>query len=290
MRTLDRETERRFAAGRTTLCTCWRVTRRDGAEAGFTDHDEDVRFGGTTFSARSGATPTALRTTTGLEPDDAEFASVLSGEGMIAADLDAGRYDDASVQMWRVDWTAPEARILLRTGRIGEIVRAGEGYTATFRSLKGQLEGMTGRRYGRACDARIGDERCGLDLTAPALSLVARLTSVDADGSRVTISDADAGLAPSLFAGGTLTPQEGALASLSLPVRHAERGVTGLVVSLWRAVPGALTAGTLVRLTAGCDKRLSTCRAFGNVVNFRGHPHMPGNDVLTATPSPGEPS
>jgi uncharacterized phage protein (TIGR02218 family) len=34
-------------------------------------------------------------------------------------------------------------------------------------------------------------------------------------------------------------------------------------------------------IRAGCDKRIATCRAkFGNVVNFRGFPHMPGQDAV----------
>ena len=34
-----------------------------------------------------------------------------------------------------------------------------------------------------------------------------------------------------------------------------------------------------------CDKRFSTCRDdFANAENFRGFPHMPGNDVLVAGP------
>ncbi|SFE47808.1 phage conserved hypothetical protein BR0599 [Methylobacterium sp. 13MFTsu3.1M2] len=39
-------------------------------------------------------------------------------------------------------------------------------------------------------------------------------------------------------------------------------------------------------LTAGCDKRLATCRdRFANAVNFQGFPHMPGNDaVMRAVP------
>jgi uncharacterized phage protein (TIGR02218 family) len=36
-------------------------------------------------------------------------------------------------------------------------------------------------------------------------------------------------------------------------------------------------------VTAGCDKTHHTCRAkFANIINFRGFPHMPGNDFLTA--------
>ena len=284
MRAIAPQTEDRFAAAATTLCTCWRVTRRDGAEFGFTDHDEDVSFGGTVFRAKAGAAPTALRQTADLAADDAEFASVLDDEAVTAADLDAGLYDEAQVQMWRVDWADPDARLLMRTGTIGEVARAGEGYTATFRSLKGTLEAVAGRLYGRRCDAAIGDARCGLDLSDPALSHQGAVTAAGREAVEVT---SPATPPDGLYDGGTLHVETGVLAGLARPVRRAEPGVSGLVVSLWRALPDGLAAGDAVRLTAGCDKRLQTCRAFGNVLNFRGHPHMPGNDILTTTPSPG---
>jgi uncharacterized phage protein (TIGR02218 family) len=36
-----------------------------------------------------------------------------------------------------------------------------------------------------------------------------------------------------------------------------------------------------VELSQGCDRRFATCRErFGNAVNFRGEPHLPGNDLL----------
>ena len=42
-------------------------------------------------------------------------------------------------------------------------------------------------------------------------------------------------------------------------------------------------------MTAGCDKRFSTCRGtFANVANFRGFPHMPGNDFVIRIPREGE--
>tara|TARA_R110002051_G_scaffold308629_5_gene380741 strand:- start:47475 stop:48119 length:645 start_codon:yes stop_codon:yes gene_type:complete len=35
---------------------------------------------------------------------------------------------------------------------------------------------------------------------------------------------------------------------------------------------------------SGCDRRFATCRArFANIINFRGFPHMVGNDVLQAS-------
>lgn len=33
-------------------------------------------------------------------------------------------------------------------------------------------------------------------------------------------------------------------------------------------------------MVVGCDKRFETCKAkFSNTVNFRGFPHLPGNDA-----------
>jgi uncharacterized phage protein (TIGR02218 family) len=40
--------------------------------------------------------------------------------------------------------------------------------------------------------------------------------------------------------------------------------------------------GERAYLTEGCDKSLATCaNRFANAINFRGEPHLPGNDLLT---------
>ena len=49
-----------------------------------------------------------------------------------------------------------------------------------------------------------------------------------------------------------------------------------------------LRPGDMLRFTAGCDKRAETCRMkFANMPNFRGFPHIPGEDWLTAYPRAG---
>lgn len=48
-------------------------------------------------------------------------------------------------------------------------------------------------------------------------------------------------------------------------------------------------AGDHPALAAGCDKRVGTCSArFGNILNFRGFPSIPGNDFLSRWPAKGE--
>ena len=59
---------------------------------------------------------------------------------------------------------------------------------------------------------------------------------------------------------------------------HRTDGVTS-ALSLWTPLVKPLAAGDLFAITAGCNKRFDTCRdKFANTINFRGFPHMPGND------------
>ncbi|MFQ6016787.1 MAG: DUF2163 domain-containing protein [Kiloniellaceae bacterium] len=56
-------------------------------------------------------------------------------------------------------------------------------------------------------------------------------------------------------------------------------------VTLFLPMPFDVQAGDPVTIRAGCDKQLATCRdAFDNIDNFRGEPHVPGNDLLFKTP------
>jgi hypothetical protein len=55
----------------------------------------------------------------------------------------------------------------------------------------------------------------------------------------------------------------------------------GALIELDPAPAAPVEAGDAARLTAGCDKQFNTCRVkFQNGDNFRGCPHMPGDDLL----------
>jgi uncharacterized phage protein (TIGR02218 family) len=55
-------------------------------------------------------------------------------------------------------------------------------------------------------------------------------------------------------------------------------------------MPQAIASGDAFVVTAGCDKAFATCHGrFSNVVNFRGFPHIPGNDFVMTYPVQGEP-
>ncbi len=148
------------------LCTAWILTRVDGVRRGFTDHDRPLSLEGLVFEAASGWTAGAADSELGLSPGQASAAGALSSDALTEADIAAGRYDGAVVETWRVAWSDPDARVLLRRETIRRLVREGLGFTAELEGPLAALRKVTGRAYDRVCDAQLGDARCRVDLSA----------------------------------------------------------------------------------------------------------------------------
>src|SRR3954447_7053041 len=99
MRTIPSALQDKLDSGVTTLCRCWIVTRRDGVQQGFTDHDRDVALGGVTCKAATGLAASEATATLGLAVQGSEIAGALADESLTEADLAAGRYDAAAVEV-----------------------------------------------------------------------------------------------------------------------------------------------------------------------------------------------
>ena len=93
--------------GATTLCHCWKLLRRDGAAFGFTDHDRDLAFAGTTFAARTGLEAAEATAELGFAVGGGEVSGALVSAGITEDDLAAGLFDDASVETWLVELGRP---------------------------------------------------------------------------------------------------------------------------------------------------------------------------------------
>lgn len=165
MRIVPDEMAARIESAAATLCHVWRLKRADGTVMGFTDHDRDLVMAGVTCRASSGWTAGTMEAATGPEAGSAAATGGLEDDGLSDADIAAGLYDRAEVELWRVDWTAPTLKVRLWRGRIARIRRDGERFTAELEGPAAALERVVGRTYGRLCDAILGDDRCGVDLS-----------------------------------------------------------------------------------------------------------------------------
>ncbi|HZP70628.1 MAG TPA: DUF2163 domain-containing protein [Pseudolabrys sp.] len=287
MRSIPAALQSKLDAGITTLCRCWLVARNDGVTQGFTDHDEDIVLGGVICRADSGLTGSEVTQKLGLAVDSSELSGALASDTLNEADLAAGCYDAAAVEVWLVDWSEPPLRVLLAKGTLGEVRRDGRAFTAEVRGLSDRLAQETGRLYTATCSADLGDARCKVDLGDAALRGSGAVSSL-AGTSTFTASGLDA-FADGWFTAGKLTFTGGANAGLGVEVKSHRKG-DAVTLALWQPMPAPITAGDTFAVTAGCDKRFATCRGrFNNAVNFRGFPHIPGNDFVVSYPLPGQP-
>jgi uncharacterized phage protein (TIGR02218 family) len=272
------------AGGVTTVCRAWSIVRKDGVTLGFTDHDTDLAFDGRVFRAGTGLSARALQQTTGLSVDNTEALGALSDAGLTEMDLLAGRYDAAEVTAWLVNWADPAMRKMQFRGTLGEIKRAGGAFQAELRGLTEGLNQPQGRVVQRQCGAVLGDRGCRFDLTQPGYS--AETTVTDADGARVFRLAGLTGFDDRWFERGRLVVVTGAAAGLVGVVKNDRIGQGPRTVEIWQGLGAMVAPGDLVRIEAGCDKRAETCRLkFGNFLNFRGFPHVPGDDWLTSYPA-----
>lgn len=277
MRALPQTMRDALASGATTHARCWAVTRTDGVVLGFTDHDRPLSFDGITFEASTGLNAEAVESSTGLSADSHAVTGALSSEAITDEDIERGFYDGAEVVLWLVDWRDPASRLLLSRGHIGEIRRGRAAFEAEVVGLAERLNQPYGRAYLHACDRRLGDAKCGVDLSDPAY-LGTGVVEALIDPHRFMVSGLE-GFERGWFDGGRLEWTSGANAGVEGHVKTHLAPSGGATVELWLTPPLPVTAGDGFTVTAGCDKRIETCKGkFNNLMNFRGFPHMPGDD------------
>lgn len=286
MRAISSALQARLDSGVTTLARCWIITRRDGAVMGFTDHDTDLAVAGVTCHAGTGFTASEATARLGLQVDGGEIAGALASGSLAEADLAAGRYDAAAIEVHLVDWSEPSLNLLLTKGVLGEVRREGAAFTAELRSLSHRLNEESGRLYTATCSADFGDIRCQVDLGNAAYH--ANGTVAALAGTSAFHASGLGAFADGWFTGGKLIFTGGANNTFAVEVKVHRVALDGVLIELWQKAPEPIAVSDTFLVTAGCDKRFATCRdRFGNTQNFRGFPHIPGNDFVISYPVPG---
>jgi uncharacterized phage protein (TIGR02218 family) len=265
-----------LAAETTSLATCWKLTRRDATVMGFTDHDRDITLDGVTYKAATGFTPTATASDDSLAVDNLDVEGMLASGSLTESDILAGKYDFAEIEVFLVNWSdLTQGKLILRTGWLGEVTLQRNRFTAEMRGLTQPLAATLGEVYSPSCRAQFGDARCKIDLASRTVT-----GSVTSASSRQLFSDTARTESAALFTFGTLTFTSGANAGVSMEVKEYTQGTLLLALP----VPYGIAAGDTYSLTQGCDKTFATCcNRFGNAVNFRGEPHVPGLDRMLQT-------
>jgi uncharacterized phage protein (TIGR02218 family) len=260
----------------TTLATCWRLQRQDGWVRGFTDHDQPLSINGLTYVASTGFLPSAIKSGADLSVDNLDVDGFLDDDALKAEDLTAGRFDGAEIDIFLVNWAdLTQGRLLLRRGTLGEVKRADNRFSAEIRGVANRLQQVSGKLYSRLCRTDLGSTECTVALAPLTDEFAVSAVSAGDTFSVPTVRPAG------FYTFGLCTFLTGANAGAATEVLQHN----GEAIQLFSSMPRPIVIGDQVRLVAGCDKTPETCQVrFADILNFRGEPHIPGNDKVFSYP------
>lgn len=284
MKTLAVGLAAHVALASTRLASFIKIDRRDGLTIGLTSHDQPVTISGLTY--QPGFDPSSVVSSTGLQVDNLEAKGVLNSESITEADVDAGMWDYAAVHVFQANWADPSLGTLKELrGWFGEFKFSGSNYTVELRNLAGALNVSIGELVGPGCAATLGDARCTKDLTdyttTGEVTAVTsnRLFTTDLAASTVRLTPSSTGTPPAgYFDAGLITWTAGANAGRTMEVKTSASDGT---IALQLPMVDDVAPGDTFNISAGCPKTREACIAeFGNILNFRGFPDLPGIDKV----------
>jgi uncharacterized phage protein (TIGR02218 family) len=279
-RTASANLKSHLAGSVTTVSFLWHITRIDDTDFYFTDADKNITYDGNTYKSINGGDLSEISQTAMLNPDNFDFSVILNDSDIAKDDVVAGLFDHANVKVYLINRESTgDGVIKLTSGKLGEIKMVDDDRAVIeFRSLTQLLKQTIGRTYTHECDADLGDDRCGVDLSS--YTETGTLTTATdnqnfADSSRSESDD--------YFNYGLLTWTGGNNNGLTMEVKKFEN--SGGVFELVAPMPFTVQVGDTYSVYRGCDKRKTTCISiFSNVVNFRGFDEIPGYDQVNKVP------
>ena len=279
MKTMSAALKAHYASGSTTIATCWRATLTNGTVVAATSHDADIVYDGVTYQAVAAYNPSTIETGSELNPDNLELEGFLASPAITEADIHSGIWDYAAIEMFEVNYRdLTQGRNLVRSGTLGQVRGGRSKFVAELRGLTQKYSRRIVRLTTAECTADLGDARCTVNLTPHTMTAAVEAVS----DNRVITSESLITIA-NWYTGGKLTFTSGLNAGLSMEVKESN----GAEITLHEQMPFTIAVSDAFTITAGCMKRfVEDCIGkFGNGVNFRGFPHLPGSDVYGLNPA-----
>lgn len=173
MKTISVALAAHLAGQVTSMKNCLRFEWNDDDHTvkGFTDHDQDIVFGGVTYYSISGYDPSDVATSSDLNVDNLQVVGMtdaaLSHPSITDEDLLAGRWDFAKFRIFQVNWNdLTMGALKVRAGKLGEVTLDRAKFSAELRGLMQHYATSLGRVETPMCNANLGDSRCTVDLAS----------------------------------------------------------------------------------------------------------------------------
>ena len=276
MRTASTNMALHLAGEVTTLAVCWKLSLVGGTIMGFTDHTSDLTISSQLYKAATGFSPTSVETKDKFSVDNLDVAGILDAAAITEADIMAGKYDFAEIEIFLVNVTdLSQGTVTQRRGWLGEVTMKNGQFVAEVRGLAQKLSQNIVDLYSPTCRAVFGDGRCKANLASYTVG-----GTVNTVSSRQILISNSMMQAAGYFSGGEIQWITGANAGRRMEIKEFANKQFTLVLPM----PNNVAVGDTFNAIAGCDKTIASCIAkFNNAVNFRGEPYVPGMDKMLST-------
>ncbi len=276
MRVISPQLEAHFSSAVTTLATCWHISRQDGVELGFTDHDVSIILNNMVYDSIAGFTASIIENKSNLSVDNLELEGQLFPSKITEDELLAGLYDYAEVEVFIVNYKdLSQGKLVMKRGVLGEATLQGQMFRAEIRGLTQYLSQTIGAIFSPSCRAILGDKRCKI-----ALEHFTTIGEVTEAIDRSTFKSEVLTQGNNWFTGGEVIWISGNNTGYRMEVKEFFAGQVTLALPMTHSIQ----LGDNFKILAGCDKTRETCqKKFNNVINFRGEPDVPGTDKLLTT-------
>lgn len=291
MKTFSPALAAEYQRGTTKMSHAIRVVRADGQVYAYTSGQRSVIIANQVYT-RSNLTLSDVVTSVDMSVGNMEFYLYASLDDPVfnQAEVFGGLWKNAEFEIFEYNRESPsDGKNPIVSGTFGEITIHADHYQVELRDWMQYLQQPIGEASSKNCRNRLGDERCLVDLSA--FTVTGSITSVT---SNQVFRDDTRTEGDDWFAEGVLTFTDGDCAGMSQKVKfYAADGTFTLSLPMFSAVQ----VGDGYSVHAGCRKRHDRTLAnpsgasdcldkFNNVLRFRGEPHRPGVDRLTAAPDP----
>lgn len=270
-----------------TICRTWDLILRNGDALYFTDHDKPLVIGLKTYVPTLGFAAKSQMKYGGMKERDREIQAAIDHDLILEEDLLAGRYRDAVVKEAVVDWmNLGRGQFLKELYWIRKTASNGQIWIAETESITSWAMQPIGRNYTRDCYHRLGDTRCGKNVSA--FVKTGSVSSLTTDGySGQFDTDISGEAETNMYYNGELTFTSGE----NNGIKHAIKTYNPANgnITLWLEPVFPVTVATTVSISPGCPKTAEACKDwYNNLVNHGGFPYLVGTDRMFKTPDAKE--
>ena len=272
------------------VCLLYSIIATDGTAVHLTDHDVPITFGGNTYQPSAGLQKFALKLTNNTSVSNQNVAANVID--LPQDELLSGKWDSAVIEIdiygWRM--TTPEILIFFR-GAIGVIGWTDTAFQADIANLLRALNKAIGKMVTPTCRHRLYDlgtafdeiGNCGVDPTSFTVTATVTAILTQRYKFKVALTGKPDGWATNGYVQWTSGSNNGVTNIVKI---HAVDSTAAIGESVEFLLPAGtdIQVGDTLKLLAGCDHTLATCKSkFNNVLNFGGFPHLQVdvNDQIT---------